>query len=70
MRQNTQYDEFRLMINDLEFKICENLLKTKKKANIKFKVEINDSFKQFLKKKYQINGRFKLCNEILVDFEI
>ena len=70
MRQNTQYDEFRLMINDLEFKICENLLKTKKKANIKFKVEINDSFKQFLKKKYQINGRFKLCNEILVDFDL
>ena len=54
MRQNTQYDEFRLMINDLEFKICENLLKTKKKANIKFKVEINDSFKQFLKNKWKV----------------
>ena len=54
MRQNTQYDEFRLMINDLEFKICENSLKTKKKANIKFKVEINDSFKQFLKNKWKV----------------
>ncbi len=46
------------------------MLKTKKKANIKFKVEINDSFKLFLKKNYQINGRFKLCDDFLTDFEI
>ena len=62
--------KFNSVLTQLKFGICINLLKTKKNPHVKFKIEIDAEFKNYLEKEYQIKGRFKKCMQLLVDFNL
>ena len=61
--------KFQLFREQIRYHIGLNLLKTKKRPHIIFKVDINQEFYKFLQKKYQLNGRFKKCS-ILDDLDL
>lgn len=58
------------IIKNIQYNIGMNLIKTKKRPCIKFKVEINKELENTLKIKYFLNGRFKNCPSFLRDFKI
>ena len=62
--------EFSQFINSINVNIGSNLLKTKNRPSIKFKIEISKKLKDFLQKKYDINGRFKKQNDFMRDADL
>ena len=57
-------------INNIQYFIGINLIKTRKRPNIKMKIEINKELMDFLSLKYHLNGRFKNCPNFLKDFKL
>ena len=47
-------------INNIQYFIGINLIKTRKRPNIKMKIEINKELMDFLSLKYHLNGKLKI----------
>ena len=54
---------------EINFQMVSKLKRTKNPTKV-FKVLINDNLKRYLKDKYRLNGRFRLANEFIQDFDI
>ena len=67
MIRSLQFKEF---FNSLSVNIGMNLLKTNKRPSIRFKIDISEKLKIYLKKKYGINGRFRKSAELVRETEI
>jgi hypothetical protein len=67
VRNNSKFKE---IIQHLNHMICFNLVRTRKHPFIKFKIEIDNKFHDFLHTKYNLKGRFVKCDSILKDFAL
>jgi hypothetical protein len=54
---------------EINFQMVSKLKRTKNPTKV-FKVLINDNLKRHLIDKYRLNGRFRLANEFIQDFDI
>jgi len=71
MKNNRLTNDLSFFVNTLNYMLAKNIKTNKRASNWKkFILQVNDNVFDHLKKKFKLNGRFKICEKFIDNFHL